>query len=128
MVAVEPVWLCERHSGDCREGRPSRGRARDVDVPETQIQEQTVEVAKEIPQEIDAEKLTDEDVDEMTLETDVDDDAQQCRMESDAVGYGMVFTEDVSTATVEVEQSKTVISVLTRGLCVSLQPVTSELS
>ena len=47
VVAVEPVWLCD---GDCR------GRARDVDVPVTQIQAQTVEVAKEIPQEIDVEK------------------------------------------------------------------------
>ena len=30
-------------------------------------------------QEIDVEKLTDEDVDEMILETNVDDDAQLCR-------------------------------------------------
>ena len=67
MVVVEPVWLCVRHSGNCREGRASRGRARDVDVPVPQIQELTFEVDKENPQEIDVEKLTDENVDEMIL-------------------------------------------------------------
>ena len=64
-----------KHIGDCREGRASRGRARDVDVPVSQIQNQTVEVVTEMPQEIDVEKLTDEDVDEMILETDVDGDS-----------------------------------------------------
>ena len=44
-----------------------------------QVQEQTVQVVKEIPQEIDVEKLMDEDVDEMIAESDVDFDAQQCR-------------------------------------------------
>ena len=107
---VVQVWLlsrqcgCVRHRRDCREGRAS-GRARDVDVPVPQIQEQTVEVVKEIPQEIDVEKLMDEDVDETILETDVDDDAQQCTAEPDAAGNGMaVQPEDVSTVTVEVEQ------------------------
>ena len=96
---------CVRHRRDCREGRASGGRARDVDVPVPHIQEQTVEVVKEIPQEIDVEKLMDEDVDETILETDVDDDAQQCTAEPDAVGNGMaVQPEDVSTVTVEVEQ------------------------
>ena len=71
-VAVEPVSLCVRHCRDCREGRASRGRARDVDVPVPQIQEQSVEVVKEILHKIDFEKLMDEDVDEMILETDVD--------------------------------------------------------
>ena len=47
---------------------------RNVDVPVRQIQEETVEAVKDIPQEIDVKKLTDEDVDEMILETDVDDD------------------------------------------------------
>ena len=37
------------------------------------------------------EKPKDEDVDEMILETDVDDDAQQCTAESHAEGYCMVF-------------------------------------
>ena len=64
----------------------------------------------------------------MILETHADDGAQQCIAESDAVGNDMVFTEDVSIATVEVEQPKTVIPILTRGLCVSLMLVTSELS
>ena len=54
--------VCVKHSGDCREGRANRGRARDVDVPVPQIQEQTVEVALESPQEIDVEKLTDEEM------------------------------------------------------------------
>ena len=49
----------------------------------------------------------DDDVDETILETDVDDDAQQCTAEPDAVGNGMVVQpEDVSTVTVEVEQPK----------------------
>ena len=57
--------------------------------PETlgvsQTQEQTTSMVTEITQKIDVEKLTDEDVDEMILETDVDDDAQQNESESDAV-------------------------------------------
>ena len=93
MVVVEPVWLC-RHRGDCREGRASGGRARDVDAPVPQIQEQTVELVKEIPQEIDVEKLMDEDVDATILQPD-------------DVGNGMVVQpEDVSTVTVEAEQPK----------------------
>ena len=68
---------CVKHSGECREGRANRDRSRGVDVPVPQILEQSVEVVKEIPQKIDVGKLTDEDVDEMILETDVDDDAQQ---------------------------------------------------
>ena len=40
------------------------------------------------------------------LETDVDDDSQQCTAESDAVGCGVVFPEHVSTVTVEVDQPK----------------------
>ena len=85
MVAVEPVWLCGKHSGDCDEGRANRDRARNVDVPVPRIQEQTVEVVKDIPQEIGVEKPTDEDVDKMILETDVDDDAQRrcCRLPHD---------------------------------------------
>ena len=60
-------------------------------------------MVKEIPQEIDVEKLVDEDVDEMVLETDVDDDDQQNESESDAATdrHG-VPPEDVSTVTVEV--------------------------
>ena len=65
VVAVEPVWLCEPRQSQRRCTR-------------TQIQEQTTSTDKEIPQEIDVEKLMDEDVDEMILETDVDDDAQRC--------------------------------------------------
>ena len=42
-------------------------------------------MGKEIPQEIDVEKLMDEDVDEMIPENDVDGDAQQNESESDAV-------------------------------------------
>ena len=64
-------------------------------------------MANEIPQEIDVEKLMDEDVDEMILEADVDgDSAVQNESESDAAGYSMVFPEDVPTVTVEVEEPK----------------------
>ena len=64
-------------------------------------------MVKEIPQEIDVEKLMNEDVDKMILETDVDDDAQQNESESGAVTNKHGFPpEDVSTVTVEVEQPK----------------------
>ena len=117
---VVQVWLlsrqsgCVKHSGNCREGRASRGRARDVEAPVTRIQEQTVEVVKEIPQEIDVEKLMDEDIDEMILETDVGDVAWQNESESDAVTdrHG-VPPEDVSTATVS--KTKTVVKFMENG-------------
>ena len=75
------MWLlssqcgCVKHNRDCREGHANRGRARDVEAPVSQTQEQTTSTVKEIPQEIDVEKLMDEDVDEMILETNVDGDA-----------------------------------------------------
>ena len=94
---------------------------------------------KEIPQEIDVEKLTDEDIDEMILETDVDgDSAVQNESESDAVADRHGVPPEVSTVTVEVERSeiKTVVKCMEGGdfhsherlVCVSLRPVTSELS
>ena len=51
--------MCEEHSGDSHQTS-----------------------YKEIPQEIDVEKLMDEDVVEMTLETDVDDDARGRKSQS----------------------------------------------
>ena len=66
-----------------------------------------MEVAQEIPQEIDVEKLMDEDVDEMILETGVDDDAQLCRTSRSQVPSPLQawsLPEDVSNVTVEVEQ------------------------
>ena len=42
-------------------------------------------MAKETSPEIDFEKLTDEDIGEMIMETGVDDDAQQNESESDAL-------------------------------------------
>ena len=81
VAAVEPVWLCEtqvRLSRKTSEPRQSQGRGTG-----TQIQEQTT--STEIPQEIDVEKFLDGDVDEMILETGVDDDAQQDEAYSDAV-------------------------------------------
>ena len=73
-----------------------------------QIQGQTVEVVKEIPQEIEVEKLTDEDVDEMILETHVD---------GDSAVQNSVPPEDVSTVTVEVEEPKIKTVVMCMCVC-----------
>ena len=75
MVAVEPVWLCETQLRLSR--RTSEPRQRQRRVTGTQIQEQTTSTVKETPQEVLVEKLTDEDVDEMVLETDVGGDFKQ---------------------------------------------------
>ena len=63
-------------------------------------------------QEIHAEKLADDDVDEMILETDVDDDSQRCTAESDAVAWKTVRIELIPS-----DGSATVILMEIGGVC-----------
>ena len=77
----EAVWVAQATDKAAKHHRNTTG---------TQIQEQTVEVAKEIPQEIDVEKLMDEDVDEMILETDVGGNFKQYSSGANP-GTSMVF-------------------------------------
>ena len=90
-LQVVQVWLLSSQCGSLCETqlrlsrRTSEPRQSQRRGTGTQIHEQTTSTVKKIPQEIDVEKRTDEDVDEMILETDLDDDAQQNESESDAV-------------------------------------------
>ena len=135
-VAIEPVWLFEKQLTVAKDERtaaePELMTHRYLRSRNRPLQRSRRSRRRDV------EKLTEEDVDDMILETDVDDEIQQTESESDAVTdiHG-VPPEDVSTVTVEVEQTKikTVVKCMENGdfysherpVCV-LKPVTSEWS